>query len=270
VITPDALAHAAHEVGENTLLARAGGAPTLAVGMSHILANALGGDAMRAFWYHFAILFEALFILTAVDAGTRAGRFMLQDLLGTFVPMMRNTRSWSASLLATGLCVAFWGYFLYQGVVDPLGGINTLWPLFGISNQMLAAVALTLATVVLFKMKRQRYAWVTILPTSWLLICTLTAGWQKMFDSNPKIGFLAHAAIYRAAIADGRILAPAKSMDQMSQIVVNDTVDAALAGLFIAVVASMAVLGVRACWRGWQTNQPTAVETTPAGAAVRA
>ncbi len=270
VITPDALAQAAHEVGENTLLARAGGAPTLAVGMSHILANALGGDAMRAFWYHFAILFEALFILTAVDAGTRAGRFMLQDMLGTLVPAMRNTRSWAASLVATGLCVGCWGYFLYQGVVDPLGGINTLWPLFGIANQMLAAVALTLATVVMFKMKRQRYAWVTILPVSWLLICTLTAGWEKVFDSNPKVGFLTHAAMYKSALSDGRLLAPAKNMDEMYRIVFNDHIDAAMAGLFICVVVSMAVLGVRSCWRGWLANQPTAIETPAAGAVVGA
>ena len=193
VVTPEMLLQTAQDVGEKTIISRAGGAPTLAVGMAHILSSALGGKAMMAFWYHFAILFEALFILTAVDAGTRAGRFMLQDLLGTFVPSMRKMDSIFASLVATGLCVAAWGYFLYQGVVDPLGGINTLWPLFGIANQMLAGVALTLATVVLFKMKRQRYAWVTAAPTVWLLICTLTAGWQKVFHDNPKIGFLANA-----------------------------------------------------------------------------
>ncbi|WP_298622586.1 carbon starvation CstA family protein [uncultured Zoogloea sp.] len=193
VVTPEMLLQTAQDVGEKTIISRAGGAPTLAVGMAHILSNALGGKAMMAFWYHFAILFEALFILTAVDAGTRAGRFMLQDLMGTFVPSMRKMDSIFASLVATALCVAAWGYFLYQGVVDPLGGINTLWPLFGIANQMLAGVALTLATVVLFKMKRQRYAWVTAAPTVWLLICTLTAGWQKVFHDNPKIGFLANA-----------------------------------------------------------------------------
>ena len=163
------MTQAASDVGEKTLLARAGGAPTLAVGMSHILSNALGGQAMMAFWYHFAILFEALFILTAVDAGTRAGRFMLQDLLGQFVPTLKDGRNWISNGLATALTVFAWGYFLYQGVVDPLGGINTLWPLFGISNQMLAAIALILATVVLFKMKRERYAWTTMLPAGWLL-----------------------------------------------------------------------------------------------------
>ncbi|WP_419859391.1 carbon starvation CstA family protein, partial [Escherichia coli] len=168
-------------VGENSIISRAGGAPTLAVGMAFILHNVIGGPAMMSFWYHFAILFEALFILTAVDAGTRAGRFMLQDLMGTFVPGLRRTESLVANLIATSLCVAAWGYFLYQGVVDPLGGINTLWPLFGIANQMLAAVALVLGTVVLFKMKKDRYAWVTVVPTIWLLICTLVAGFQKMF-----------------------------------------------------------------------------------------
>ena len=161
------------------------------------------------------------FILTAVDAGTRAGRFMLQDLLGTFAPSLKRTDSLPANLIATALCVAAWGYFLYQGVVDPLGGINTLWPLFGIANQMLAAIALTLGTVVLFKMKRDRYAWVTILPTLWLLACTLTAGWQKLFDADPRVSFLAHAAKYNAAIAEGKVLAPAKSLGEMSRVVLS-------------------------------------------------
>ncbi|MGH8441121.1 MAG: carbon starvation CstA family protein, partial [Pseudomonas sp.] len=181
-ITPDALEAVAKDIGEHTILARAGGAPTLAVGIAQILHQVLPGENTMAFWYHFAILFEALFILTAVDAGTRAGRFMLQDLLGSFVPALKRTESWGANLLATGGCVALWGYLLYQGVIDPLGGINTLWPLFGISNQMLAGIALMLGTVVLIKMKRQRYMWVTLLPAVWLLICTTTAGFIKLFD----------------------------------------------------------------------------------------
>ena len=158
--------------------------------MAQILSGALGGRGLMAFWYHFAILFEALFILTTVDAGTRVARFMIQDLVGMAVPAFRRTQSWAANLAATALAVSGWGYFLYQGVRDPLGGINTLWPLFGISNQMLAAIALTLCTVVLFKMKRQRYAFVTAAPAAWLAICTLTAGWEKIFDSAPAIGFL--------------------------------------------------------------------------------
>ncbi|TPA08878.1 carbon starvation protein A [Burkholderia pseudomallei] len=261
MLTPDMLTQTAKAVGETTIIARAGGAPTLAVGMAQILHQVIGGEAMMAFWYHFAILFEALFILTAVDAGTRAGRFMLQDLLGTFHPALKRTESLPANLTATALCVAAWGYFLYQGVVDPLGGINTLWPLFGISNQMLAAIALVLGTGVLFKMKRERYAWVTIVPTAWLLICTLTAGWQKVFDSNPKVSFLAHAAKLQAAAADGKVLAPAKSLAQMQRIIFNDYVDAALSALFILVVVSIAVYGVVAVVRARRAVQPTSRET---------
>ncbi|AOI94249.1 carbon starvation CstA family protein [Burkholderia sp. LA-2-3-30-S1-D2] len=261
VLTPDMLTQTAKAVGETTIIARAGGAPTLAVGMAHILHQVIGGEAMMAFWYHFAILFEALFILTAVDAGTRAGRFMLQDLLGTFHPALKRTESLPANLVATALCVAAWGYFLYQGVVDPLGGINTLWPLFGISNQMLAAIALVLGTVVLFKMKRERYAWVTIVPTAWLLVCTLTAGWQKIFDSNPKVSFLAHAAKLQAAVDEGKVLAPAKSIAQMQRIIFNDYIDAALAGLFIFVVVAIAGYGLLAVLRARRESKPTVRET---------
>jgi carbon starvation protein len=260
-VTPDMLVQTAKDVGEHTIISRVGGAPTLAVGMAQILAGVLGGKALMGFWYHFAILFEALFILTAVDAGTRAGRFMLQDLLGTFAPGLKRTESLPASLIATGLCVACWGYFLYQGVVDPLGGINTLWPLFGISNQMLAGIALMLGTCVLFKMKQDRYAWVTIAPTIWLLICTLTAGWQKIFHADVKIGFLAHAQRYNEALGKGTILAPAKSVDQMRQIIFNDYVDAALAGLFLLVVTSVVVFGIRTVLAARRTNNPSALES---------
>jgi carbon starvation protein len=265
-LTPDMLTATAKAVGETTIVARAGGAPTLAVGMAQILHQVIGGPA---------ILFEALFILTAVDAGTRAGRFMLQDLLGTFHPALRRTESLPANLIATGLCVAAWGYFLYQGVVDPFGGINTLWPLFGISNQMLAGIALMLGTVVLFKMKRERYAWVTLVPTIWLLICTLTAGWQKIFDANPKVGFLAHAGKLKDAYDAGKVMAPAKSLAEMQRIIFNDYVDAALAGLFIFVVVSIAVYGVLAVLRARRETKPTVRETpfeampAGAGAAVR-
>ncbi|KAB0572843.1 carbon starvation protein A [Ideonella dechloratans] len=261
VITPDVLLQTAQDVGEHTILARAGGAPTLAVGMAQILHQVIGGKAMMAFWYHFAILFEALFILTAVDAGTRAGRFMLQDLLGTFVPALKRTDSWTANLLATGLCVATWGYFLYQGVVDPLGGINTLWPLFGIANQMLAAVALLLGTVVLFKMKKGRYAWTTVLPALWLLACTMTAGWQKIFSANPKVGFLAHAQKYADALASGQLLAPAKSPEAMARVLFNDRLDAALCALFMFVVVSVAVYAVKAIAQARASQRPTVQET---------
>ncbi|WP_019573964.1 carbon starvation CstA family protein [Curvibacter lanceolatus] len=272
VITPDVLIQTAKDVGENTILARAGGAPTLAVGMAHILHQAVGGQAMMAFWYHFAILFEALFILTAVDAGTRAGRFMLQDLLGTFVPALKRTESLGANLLATGLTVAAWGYFVYQGVQDPLGGINTLWPLFGISNQMLAAVALMLGTVVLFNMKRERYAWVTALPAAWLLACTLSAGWLKIFSADVKVGFLAHANRYADALAQGQVLAPAKSAAAMARVVFNDRLDAGLCVLFMAVVLSTLVYSVRACLRarGQAKDQTREVPYQPLPAEARA
>ncbi|CAN7638165.1 carbon starvation protein A [Trinickia sp. LjRoot230] len=261
LLTPDMLTETARAVGETTIVGRAGGAPTLAVGMAQILHHVIGGPAMMAFWYHFAILFEALFILTAVDAGTRAGRFMLQDLLGAFHPALKRTESLPANLVATGLCVAAWGYFLYQGVIDPLGGINTLWPLFGVSNQMLAAIALVLGTVVIFKMKRERYAWVTIAPTIWLLICTLTAGWQKIFSDNPKVGFLAHAAKLSASADAGKVLAPAKSIEQMRRIVFNDYVDATLSALFVIVVLSMVGYGVAAIIRARRSARPSAEET---------
>jgi carbon starvation protein len=270
VVTPDILTQTARDVGEHSIISRAGGAPTLAVGMAHILSNVIGGKTMMAFWYHFAILFEALFILTAVDAGTRAGRFMLQDLLGAFAPALKRTDSLPANLLATGLCVAAWGYFLYQGVVDPLGGINTLWPLFGIANQMLAGIALILATCVLFKMKRSHYAWVTIVPTVWLLICTLAAGWQKIFHENIKVGFLAHAHKFQAALDAGTVLAPAKTVAQMRQIIFNDYLDAAMAGFFMVVVLAVLVYGVRTAMRARGEGQPTSKEspfvTTPLAA----
>ncbi|UVW30110.1 carbon starvation CstA family protein [Massilia sp. H6] len=261
VITPATLEQMARDVGEHTIISRAGGAPTLAVGMAHILSNVIGGQAMMAFWYHFAILFEALFILTAVDAGTRAGRFMLQDLLGAFSPSLKRTESLPANLLATGLCVAAWGYFLYQGVIDPLGGINTLWPLFGIANQMLAGIALMLGTCVLYKMKREKYAWVTVVPTLWLLACTLSAGWLKIFDDNPKVGFLAHADRFREAHDAGTLLAPATSLGQMERVIFNDYVNATLAGLFMFVVLAVLFYGIRTVLASRSTLGPTAKET---------
>jgi carbon starvation protein len=255
----------AHDVGEATLLSRSGGAPTFAVGMANILANAVGGRAMLAYWYHFGILFEALFILTTLDAGTRVARFMLQDLIGMAAPGFRRTGSWGANVVATALTVAGWGAILYQGVVDPLGGINTLWPLFGISNQMLAAMALTLATVVLFKMKRTRYAWVTLVPSFWLLVCTLTAGWQKLFHPSPAIGFLAHARKFADAAASGTVLAPATSMAQMNQIVFNDQIDATLCAIFMAVVVATVMFGLAAVRSALRSPVATAREAAADG-----
>ncbi|WP_024354673.1 carbon starvation CstA family protein [Brevundimonas naejangsanensis] len=263
-ITPAELEQLARDVGEHSILSRAGGAPTLAVGMAHILSGVIGGKAMMAFWYHFAILFEALFILTTVDAGTRVCRFMIQDLLGMAVPKMRQTQSWTGNVVATALTVGLWGYFLYTGVVDPLGGINSLWPLFGIANQMLAAVALILGTVVLFKMKRQRFAWATAVPAVWLLICTVTAGLQKLFHPDVKIGFLAHARKYQDAMTAGEILAPAKTIGDMHRVIVNDYVNSALTAGFLFVVLTVVVYGVGACLKALKSEQPTVVETPAA------
>ncbi len=263
LIAPDALTQAAKDVGESTIISRTGGAPTLAVAMAEIFSNVVGGPAMKAFWYHFAILFEALFILTAVDAGTRAGRFMLQDLIGLVVPSFRNASAIVPGIIATALCVLAWGFFLYQGVTDPLGGVNTLWPLFGISNQMLAAVALVLATVVLFRMKRQRFAWVTMVPAAWLCLCTITAGLLKLFSSDVKVGFLAHASKFADAGASGQILAPAKTMAEMQRIVFNDRIDAALIALFLGVVVSILVFGIRTCLAALKVDRPTVTEVPP-------
>ncbi|MBS4080787.1 carbon starvation CstA family protein [Pseudomonas rustica] len=260
-ITPEALQAVAHDIGETTILARAGGAPTLAVGIAQILHSVLPGENTMAFWYHFAILFEALFILTAVDAGTRAGRFMLQDLLGSFVPALKRTESWTANLIATAGCVAMWGWLLYQGVVDPLGGINTLWPLFGISNQMLAGIALMLGTVVLIKMKRQRYIWVTLLPATWLLICTTTAGFIKLFDANPAIGFLSLAKKYSDALASGQILAPAKSVEQMQHVIFNAYTNATLTALFLFVVFSILFYALKVGIAAWGKKERTDKES---------
>jgi carbon starvation protein len=256
----DVLAGAAHEMGETTLLSRSGGAPTFAVGLANILASVVGGRGMLAYWYHFGILFEALFILTTIDAGTRVARFLIQDLIGTAIPAFRNTGNWTGNILATALTVGGWGTILYQGVVDPLGGINTLWPLFGISNQMLAALALTLATVVLCKMKRERYAWITGAPTLWLLVCTLTAGWEKLFHPSPTIGFLAHARKFADAAAAGQVLAPANGMAQMNQIIMNDRIDATLCAIFMAVVVATASFGVAAILKALRSPVRTARE----------
>jgi len=257
VVTPDELLTTAKNIGESSILSRAGGAPTLAVGMAQLLHGIIPGEGMMAFWYHYAILFEALFILTTVDAGTRVGRFMIQEIAGLVYKPLQHTESWTGNLLATAICVGLWGYFLYQGAVDPLGGINTLWPLFGIANQMLAAVALMLATVVTVKLKRERYVWVPGIPACWLVVCTVTAGFQKL--SGP-ISFIAVAEKHKQAIADGKLLGVAKSMDDMQRIITNNYVDAALTGIFILLVFTMAGFAINAIIKAWKVNHPTAHE----------
>ncbi len=259
-VTPDALTKVAHDVGEASILSRTGGAPTLAVGMAQILAQFLGGTALMGIWYHFAILFEALFILTTVDAGTRVCRFMIQDLVGNVVPAFKATESWANNVIGSALACLFWGYFLYQGVIDPLGGIWTLWPLFGTANQMLAAIALVLCTVILFKMKRQALAWVTIVPSTWLVLCTITAGVEKVFSSAPAVGFLAHASVFGKALSAGKVLAPASSLSAMGRIVLNDYVDATLAAVFALLVVTMVVFGFLAARKALHDPKITTVE----------
>jgi carbon starvation protein len=266
MVTPDMLTQTARDVGETSILSRTGGAPTLAVGMATIFSSFLGGKALMAIWYHFAILFEALFILTTVDAGTRVCRFMIQDLVGHAVPAFKETRAWGNNLIGSALSCVLWGYLLYAGVIDPYGGIWTMWPLFGATNQMLAAIALTLCTVVLYKMKRERWAWVTIVPTVWLVICTLTAGLEKVFSPNPKVGFLSHAEKFSQALASQQVLAPAKSLPEMSRIIFNDYVDATLAALAVGIVVIMVAYGVVRIRQARATPRNTAIEI--GGAAV--
>jgi len=260
VVTPDVLTQMAQDVGEKSILSRAGGAPTLAVGMAAILSQFLGGKAMMAIWYHFAILFEALFILTTVDAGTRVCRFMIQDLVGHAIPAFKETKSWSNNLIGSAISCGLWGYLLYAGVIDPFGGIYTMWTLFGTANQMLAAIALTLCTVVLYRMKLQRYAWVTIVPTVWLVVCTVTAGLEKAFSANPAIGFLAQANKFANALADGKVLAPAKTLGDMGRVVFNNYLDGTLAIVFVAVVVLTVAYGVISIRKALGTPTSTARE----------
>ena len=260
VVTPEALILLAQEVGEHSILSRTGGAPTFAIGMAHIISEIFNSRSMMAFWYHFAILFEALFILTAVDAGTRACRFMVQDTVGIVVPAVKNSSSFLGNMVGTTVAVAGWGFFVYQGVVDPLGGINSLWPLFGIGNQILAAMALVLGTVILFKMKKQKYVWVTIIPTLFLFVTSMTAGWQKIFHENPKIGFLAQANRFSDAIARGELLAPAKSFEQMQTIVMSNYINAGLCAFFMIVAIVMVLASVKMVRRALANPEPSANE----------
>jgi carbon starvation protein len=231
----------AQDVGEKSLLSRTGGAPSLAVGMAHIFSRVLGGPTAMALWYHFAIMFEALFILTTVDAGTRVGRFMLQDLLKHVWAPIGRVSWYPAVVMASGIVVSFWGYFLYQGVMDPLGGINSLWPLFGISNQLLAAVALCVGTTIIIKMGKARYAWVTILPLIWLVTVTLTAGAEKIFSADPKLGFLSHARMLANMISTGALPSGVQTLAEAKRLVLNDHIDAAVAAFFLLSVVVILV-----------------------------
>jgi carbon starvation protein len=244
-VTPDDMQHLTNLVGEQTMFSRTGGAPSLAVGMAHIFSRTLGGNTFTAIWYHFAIMFEALFILTVLDAGSRVGRFLLQDLLGHIWKPLGRTSWYPSVILTSVLVVAGWGYFLYQGVMDPLGGINSLWPLFGIANQLLAVVALCVATSILIKMNKARYSWVTILPMIWLVLATQTAGFQKIFHPDPHIGFLAEAGRLSTMIADGKV--PVDKIASVQRQIFNNRLDAFVTGLFALMVLVILV----DCARQW-------------------
>ncbi len=244
-VTPEQMAQLAADVGEKTMVGRTGGAPTFAVGMAHMFAGALGSKAALAVWYHFAIMFEALFILTTIDAGTRVGRFLVQDLLGLVVKPLGDTRSFAGNAVATLLFVGAWGWFLYQGVVDPLGGINSLWPIFGVANQLLAVIALALGTTVLIKMGRTRHLWVTLVPLTWLLAVTMTAGWMKLFSPAP-VGFLAIARGLEAKVAAGGT--PAELATWRAQIF-NNHVDAVVTGAFLVLVLVVVAANARVWWQ---------------------
>jgi carbon starvation protein len=250
----------ARAVGEQTLLNRAGGAPSLAVGMAQIFSSTIGGPRLLSIWYHFAIMFEALFILTVLDAGTRVGRFMVQELGGRVWKPFSRTGWWPGILISSALIVGAWGYFLYQGVVDPLGGINSLWPLFGISNQLLAAVALVVATTILLKMKRIRWIWLTLIPMAWLVIITMTASYQKIFDPNPRLGFLSYANALAAQIAAGKI--PAAQIADTQRVIFNQRLDAAVTAVLAAMIIVLIIEALLQWYRILNGNRKSVLHET--------
>jgi len=251
----------AHSVGEQTLLNRAGGAPSLAVGMAQIFSSTLGGERLLSIWYHFAIMFEALFILTVLDAGTRVGRFMVQELGGRVWKPLGRMNWMPAILLSSALIVSMWGYFLYQGVVDPLGGINSLWPLFGISNQLLAAVALAVATTVLLKMGRVKWIWVTLLPMIWLVIITMTGSYQKIFSVNPRIGFLSYANALAAEIAAGKI--PPAKIVETQRVIFNQRLDAGVTAVLAVMILVLVVEAAAQWYRILTASRKPVMHETP-------
>jgi carbon starvation protein len=263
VITPQEIDALAAQVGESTLLSRTGGAPSLAVGMAHIFSRVLGGPTMMALWYHFALMFEALFILTTLDAGTRVGRFMLQDL-GKHIWEPFGRVSWyPAVVLSSAIFVAMWGHFLYQGVTDPLGGINSLWPLFGISNQLLAAVALCVGTTIIIKMGKAKYSPITIAPLLWLVIVNITAGWQKIFSDEPRIGFLSHARVFSEHLANGTLPPNVQSAADVSRMIFNDRLDAAVAGFFMLCAVVILVASMHEWWLVLSGRKPPKSSEVP-------
>ncbi|MET7638385.1 carbon starvation CstA family protein [Streptomyces sp. NPDC005438] len=262
-ISPDQLAEAAKAVEEESLLSRTGGAPTFALGMSEIFSSVIGGASLKAFWYHFAIMFEALFILTTLDAGTRVGRFMLQDTLGNLYKPFRDVSWKPGAWISTALVVGAWGYFLWVGVHDPLGGINQLFPLFGIANQLLAAVALAVCTTLLVKSGRLKWAWVTAVPLAWDVAVTLTASWQKVFSEDPKIGFFKQREVYQDALDQNKVLPPAKNLDEMQTVVTNSTVDGVLSALFAVLILVVLADAARTCYKAVSRPQDVRLKEVP-------
>ena len=260
LVSAEQMAALARQVGESTLFGRTGGAPSLALGMAHIFART-GGGALLSFWYHFAIMFEALFILTIIDAGTRVGRFMLQDLAGHLYKPLGRTGWMPGVIVSSGTVVIAWGYFLYQGVVDPLGGINSLWPLFGIANQLLSAIALCVATTILIKMRRTKYIWITVLPMIWLVAATFTAGWQKIFSPDPRLGFLAQASALEAMLQSGHVAAG--KVATTSTLIFNNRLDAAVCGTFMILVAITILDSARVWYQLLRGTRPSSSSETP-------
>jgi carbon starvation protein len=248
VVTPEQLSALSSQVGEQTILSRTGGAPSLAVGMAHIFSSVLGGAGAMATWYHFAIMFEALFILTVLDSATRIGRFIVQDIARNVWEPLGRYSWYPAVVFTSAIFVALWGYFLYHGVTDPLGGINSLWPLFGISNQLLAAVALCVGTTIIIKMGKARYAWMSLVPLAWVAVVTLSAGWMKIFSSEPRLGFLAHARVLSDQLAAGELPAGAASVGAARQMIFNDRLDAAVAAVFMTCVVVVIIASLREWW----------------------
>jgi carbon starvation protein len=263
VVSPEDMTALASQVGEASLLSRTGGAPSLAVGMAQIFSGVWGGPALAAVWYHFAIMFEALFILTTIDTGTRVGRFMLQEVLAHVWKPMGRTSWYPSIVLSSAAIVAGWGYFLYQGVIDPLGGINSLWPLFGISNQLLAVVALCVGTTVIIKAGRGRFAWVTLAPMAWLLAVTFTAGWQKVFAADPRLGFLSHARLVTGKLAAGELPAGARTAAQAHQMLFNDRLNAVVAVVFMAVAVMVVLASAREWWLVSSRRKEAGLRETP-------
>src|SRR5215210_5181417 len=256
-VAPETLTQTAQEVGESTIVARTGGGPTLAVGMAEIFSGLIGGAALKAFWYHFAIMFEALFILTTIDAGTRVGRFLLQDLAGNIWRPAGRTSWWPGVIVSSALIVTAWGYFLYQGATDPLGGVFQLFPLFGIANQLLAAVALAVGTTILLKMGKLKYVWVTLIPLAFDAASTLTASYYKIFSSDPKLGFFAQASQFRESLNNGETIAPTTTLDQMASIVQNSTING-IASIIFAIAIIVVLVDSLRVWYGiiWGRKEP--------------